>query len=128
MTTPAESVRNRTAAAVGYWSAIHAKKATPHAEAEPEPALTAEDIELADWAEKRTALGLGRYDSDFVGIAGGDQSGMPDWRHPTMPEEVVISAMDEARADRPAASVNSSDFFGVQAVNPRSAASPWRAV
>jgi hypothetical protein len=71
-------------------------------------------------------MGLGGYDSDFVGIDGGRASGMPDWRHPTMPEAVVISPMDEYSAHRKELGVrDASDVFGAAPATPRTHSSPY---
>jgi hypothetical protein len=93
---------------------------------EPAPGLSAENVPLDQWAEKRAELGLGGHNSNFIGID--DQisaSGMPDWRTPVV-EEAQFSAMDEYAAQRKELGVrDASAVFGASPVQPRVNASPW---
>jgi hypothetical protein len=94
-------------------------------EAEPDTVDPAA-IELADWAEHREQLlGLGGYDTgDFIGL--GDSSGLPDWRHPFVPEQVEPTDPDQHIEARAAAGVKTaSAVFGADPPRPRRNSSPW---
>ncbi len=98
------------------------------AQAEPEPtAVDPAEVELADWAERRAELGLGGYDSDFVGID--DGGGLPDWRRPQHYEEPEPTELQQYAAQRKKLGVkDASAVFGASQPQPRRNASPWQAV
>ncbi len=109
------------------WALMRAHFATAAVLAEQAavPEVTAEDVPLADWHARRTELGLGSYDSDFIGIDGDQAGGLPDWRHPDHIEPKP-TAMDEYAETRQASGVRSaSDFFGVAPRQARVNSSPW---
>lgn len=112
-----------------WWSSIRSTTIftpeVPEADV-PEPVDPA-SIELSEWGERRTELGLGGYDTgDFIGVDRDQASGMPDWRHPVGQPEPEPTAMDEYAATR--TTYTSSSVFGCPAPEPRSNQSPYQAV
>jgi len=111
---------SRDTASTDWWTSIRTTAffaAAEQSEPEPEPVDPAA-IELAEWDARRGELGLGRFDSDFVGIDNG--GGLPDWRD--RPEQAP-TAMDEYAATRTA--VTASSVFGCPSPQPRNNTSPW---
>ena len=111
-----------------WWTAIRQTAffaAAEQSEPEPEPVDPAA-IELAEWGARRGELGLGGYDSDFIGIDNG--GGLPDWRTPVV-EEVQFSAMDKYAAQRKELGVrDASAEFGASPAQPRVNRSSWSVV
>ena len=125
------ATNTHSTASTDWWTSIRTTAffdAAAGQEPEPEQ-LDPADVELADWSEHRAEMGLGSYDGsgDFVNL-GADQSGLPDWRRPTMPEQVEFTDLDRHAEDRAAAGIPDLNDFGLPAGNPRSNASPWQAV
>lgn len=114
-----------------YWATVR-EHFFATAEPEPEPGLTAGDIDalsVDDFAGQREALGIRHQAGDFIGLSSNDDSGsgFPDYRTPVV-EQVEFTEMDAWREERTAAGVPNLNDFGLPARNPRSNASPWQAV
>jgi hypothetical protein len=96
-------------------------------EAEPEPVDPAA-IGLSEWGQHREQLGLGGFDSDFIGIDGNQAADWPDWRHlPEQPEPEQTEMAQYVATERAAAGIKgrTSSVLGCPAPQPRSHTSPW---
>jgi hypothetical protein len=111
-----------------WWTSIRTTAffaAGEQAEAAPE-AVDPAAIELTDWGQRRAEMGLGGFDSDFIGID--DGAGLPDWRQrPIEQPEAEQTALGQyAATERAAAGIKTaSAVFGASQPQPRRNPSPW---
>jgi hypothetical protein len=113
-----------------WWTSIRTTAFFKDAEpVEAEPQLDPAAIELADWAEHREQLGLGRYDTgDFIGVDRDQASGMPSWQHPVGPPEPEPTDLDLHAINRQGVIPDTSDVFQAAPPRPRRNPSPYRTV
>jgi hypothetical protein len=115
-----------------WWTTVRAAFFTDaEIEPEPEPGLSAEDIDdmgLDEFGEKRAAMGIRHQAGDFIGLSSNDDdgSGFPSWRETPVHEQVEPTDLDRHIEAREAAGIKTaSAVFGVNAAQPRSHSSPY---
>lgn len=95
---------------------------------EPEPeTVNPADVPMSEWRARRSELGLGGFDSDFIAIDGNQAADWPDWRHlPEQPEPEQTEMAQYAATERAAAGIpDTTVLSGTVAPTPRTHTSAY---